>query len=58
MAGSDIKSGHLHGSGFIFKGRARVRALDIVGTSSEGTLEIWDTNTAPVAGTYGRSGTR
>ena len=57
MAGSDIKSGHLHGSGFIFKGRARVRALDIVGTSSEGTLEIWDTNTAPVAGTYGRSGT-
>lgn len=57
MAGSDIKSGHLHNSGFIFKGRARVRALDIVGTSSAGTFEIWDTNTAPVAGTYGRSGT-
>jgi hypothetical protein len=44
MAGSDIKSGHLHGSGFIFN-RARVRALDIVGTSPEGTLEIPGTQT-------------
>lgn len=57
MAGSDIKSGHLHGSGFIFKGRARVRALDTVGSANAGVLEIWDTSVAPVAGTYVRSGT-
>jgi hypothetical protein len=57
MAGSDIKSGHLHSSGFIFKGRARVRALDTVGSASAGLLEIWDTSAAPVTGTYGRSGT-
>lgn len=57
MAGSDIKSGHLHSSGFIFKGRARVRGLDIVGSANAGILEIWDTSVAPVAGTYGRSGT-
>ena len=58
MAGSDIKAGHLHSSGYIYKGRARVRALDVVGTASAGTMEIWDTLTAPVvSGTYGRSGT-
>lgn len=58
MAGSDVRSGHLHSSGYIVKGRARVRALDVVGTSSAGILEIWDTDTAPVtSGTYVRSGT-
>lgn len=58
MAGSDIRSGHLHSSGYIYKERARVRALDVVGTSSAGILEIWDTDTPPVvSGTYVRSGT-
>ena len=58
MAGSDIKSGHLHSSGYIYKGRARVKAMDVVGSSSAGTMEVWDTLTAPVtSGTYGRSGT-
>lgn len=58
MAGSDIKSGHLHSSGYIYKGRARIKALDVVGTSSTGTMEVWDTLTPPVtSGTYGRSGT-
>ena len=58
MAGSDIKSGHLHSSGYIYKGRARIKALDVVGSSSAGTMEVWDTLTAPVtSGTYGRSGT-
>lgn len=58
MAGSDIKSGHLHSSGYIYKGRARVKAMDVVGTASAGTMEVWDTLTAPVvSGTYGRSGT-
>lgn len=59
MAGSDIRSAHLQTSGYVFKGRARVRALDVVGLSgADGTLEIWDTDEAPVdTGTYNRSGT-
>lgn len=58
MAVSDVKSGHLHNSGYIYKGRARVKALDVVGTSSAGLLEIWDTDVIPVlSGTYVRSGT-
>lgn len=52
-----VRSGHLHSSGFIRKDRAAVKALDVVGTSSAGILELWDSPTAPVAGTYGRSGT-
>jgi WD40 repeat protein len=52
-----VRSGHLHGSGYITKNRTRVRAFDVVGTASEGTLEIWDTDVVPTAGTYGRSGT-
>jgi hypothetical protein len=58
MLGSDVKSGHLHNtSGYIYKARARVRAIDVSGSSSAGILEIWDTNVAPIAATYARSGT-
>jgi hypothetical protein len=53
-----VLSGHLHSSGFIRKGRTAIKALDVVGSSSAGLLEIWDSPTAPVtSGTYGRSGT-
>jgi hypothetical protein len=57
MDDTDVRSGHLHSSGFIFKGRARVKAFDVVvdGTSA-GLLELWDTAVAPTAATYGRSG--
>ena len=57
MAGYEVFAGHLHSSGFIVKRRARIQAIDVVGSSSAGLLEIWDTDVAPVAGTYGRSGT-
>lgn len=58
MSSSDVRSGHLHSSGYIYKERARVKAFDIVGTSSAGIFEIWDTDTPPVtSGTYGRVGT-
>jgi len=57
MAGSEVFAGHLHSSGFIVKRRCRVQSIDVVGTSSAGVLEVWDTDVAPVAGTYGRSGT-
>jgi hypothetical protein len=56
MAGTEVRSGHLHSSGFIFKSRARVKALDVVGGSEGGLLEVWDTDVVPVAATYGRSG--
>jgi hypothetical protein len=58
MAGSEIRSGHLHNvSGYIYKARARVRAIVVVGSSSAGLLELWDTNVAPISATYVRSGT-
>lgn len=56
MDDTDVRSGHLHSSGFIVKSRARVKAFDVVGSGiSVGLLEIWDTAVAPTAATYGRS---
>ena len=53
-----VRSGHLHSSGYIYKSRTAVKALDVVGTASAGVLELWDTDVPPVtSGTYGRSGT-
>jgi hypothetical protein len=56
MDDTDVRSGHLHSSGFIVKARARVKAFDVVGDGvGAGLLEIWDTAVAPTAATYGRS---
>jgi len=56
---TDVKQAHINQSGFLVLGRNRVRALSYVGTSSAGTLAIFDTATAPVTSgvTYGRSTT-
>ena len=54
---TDVKSGHLNNSGFAVLGRNRLRAVSMVGTATAGTLDIFDTTTAPVAATYARSGT-
>ena len=54
---TDVKSGHLNNSGFVVLGRNRLKAISMVGTASAGTLDIFDTTTAPVAATYARSGT-
>jgi hypothetical protein len=56
---TDVKQAHINQSGFLVLGRNRVRALSFVGTSSAGTLAVFDTATAPVTSgvTYGRSGT-
>lgn len=56
MPGSDVKTAHLHSSGYVTKHRTRLRALDVVGSAQAGLLDIWDTDTIPVAATYGRSG--
>ena len=54
---TDVKSGHLNNSGFVVLGRNRLKAVSVVGTATAGTLDIFDTTTAPVAATYARSGT-
>jgi len=57
MSVMTVRSGHLHSSGYIVKDRTRVKAIDVVGSSSAGLLELWDTDVVPATGTYGRSGT-
>lgn len=58
MDSTYVRSGHLHSSGYIRKSRTVVKAMDVVGSASAGTLEVWDTLTVPITtGTYGRSGT-
>ncbi len=44
-------------SGFAVLGVHRLKEFSIVGTASEGKLTVYDTDTAPVSGTYGQSGT-
>ena len=49
---TDVKSGHLNNSGFVVLGRNRLKAVSMVGTATAGTLDIFDTTTAPVSATY------
>lgn len=53
----DVLSAHLNASGQLVAGRSRLKALIQIGTGTAGTVNIWDTTTAPVSVTYGRSGT-
>lgn len=58
MMQTDVKAGHLNNTGFMLLGRTRLKALSIVGTATAGTLDVFDTTTAPVTtATYTRSGT-
>jgi hypothetical protein len=54
---TDVKSGHLNNSGFAVLGRNRLKAVSLVGTATAGTLDIFDTTTAPVSATYERAAT-
>ena len=54
---TDVKSGHLNNSGFVVLGRNRLKAVSMVGTATAGTLDIFDTTTAPVSATYARTTT-
>ena len=55
---TDVKAGHLNNTGFVLLGRTRLKALSVVGTATAGTLDVFDTTTAPVTdATYARSGT-
>jgi hypothetical protein len=55
MMQTDVKSGHLNNSGFVVLGRNRLKAVSMVGTATAGTLDIFDTITAPVSATYART---
>jgi len=58
MMQTDVKAGHLNNTGFMLLGRTRLKALSVVGTATAGTLDVFDTTTAPVTtATYTRSGT-
>jgi hypothetical protein len=54
---TDVKSGHLNNSGFVVLGRTRLKAVSTVGSATAGTLDIFDTITAPVSATYERAAT-
>jgi hypothetical protein len=55
---TDVKAGTLVESGYIYKSRTRIKGISIkcdgIGV---GELDVFDTLTAPVTATYGRSGT-
>ena len=51
----DVKAGHLNNSGFVVLGRNRLKAVSTVGSATAGTLDIFDTTTAPVSATYART---
>jgi hypothetical protein len=53
----DVLSAHINASGQLVNGRSRLKALIQIGTATAGTVNMWDTTTAPTAVTYGRSGT-
>ena len=53
----DVLSAHINASGQLVNGRTRLKALIQIGTATAGTVNMWDTTTAPTSVTYGRSGT-
>ena len=55
MQQTDVKAGHLNNTGFVLLGRTRLKAISMVGTATAGTLDVFDTTTAPVSATYART---
>ena len=53
----DVKGSHFSGSGLAVSGRARLKNLVYLGTGTAGSIDVFDTTTAPVSATYARSGT-
>ena len=54
----DVKGSHSSGSGLIVSGRVRLKNLIYLGTGTAGSIDVFDTTTAPVTtATYARSGT-
>ena len=54
---TDVLSAHLNVSGQMVVARTRLKGIISMGTATAGTINFWDTTTAPVSMTYARSGT-
>lgn len=52
---TDVKAAHLNASGILVVGRTRLRAIAGVASATAGTVNLWDSTTAPTAATYARS---
>ena len=52
----DVKGSHFSGSGIAVSGRVRLKNLIYLGTGTAGSIDLFDTTTAPVSATYARSG--
>jgi hypothetical protein len=53
----DVKAATLLYSGFMVKYRTRVKGVSVKGSNTAGSIELFDTLTAPVSATYGRADT-
>lgn len=54
---TDVRSGHLNGSGFVYLARTRLKGACVTPSASAGLLNIFDTTSVPTTGgTYTRSG--
>ena len=53
---TDVLSAHANQSGFLMSGRTRLKGFLAVSSSTAGTVNVWDTTTAPTTATYARSG--
>jgi hypothetical protein len=52
----DVKGAHSSGTGLLVAARSRLKNLAYLGTGTAGSIDLFDTLTAPVSATYGRSG--
>jgi hypothetical protein len=52
----DVKGSHFSGSGLAVSSRCRLKNLVYLGTGTAGSIDLFDTITAPVSASYARSG--
>jgi hypothetical protein len=52
----DVRTSKIQGVGFLYAGRVRLKQATVLGNGTVGYVDFFDTTTAPVAATYGRSG--
>jgi hypothetical protein len=57
MMQTDVKAATLLYSGLLVNYPTRIKGISVKGTTSAGAMELFDSLTAPVSATYGRSGT-
>lgn len=54
---SDVKSAQIHQTGFMLPHeRVRIKGISVRGTNTAGQMDLFATDAAPVAATYGQSG--